>query len=68
MYGFCTISKIQKAYIMAFQRMLDIRQRLQMPNDIAEWKTGEDVFHWWTEDGVLPGQLSMDDLMGDNNV
>lgn len=51
-------------FIMAFQRMLDIRQRLQMPNDIAEWKTGEDVFHWWTEDGVLPGQLSMDDLMG----
>ena len=33
-----------------------------------KWKTEEDVFHWWMEDGVLPGQLSMDDLMEDNNV
>ena len=65
---FARYPKFKKAYIMAFQRMLDIRQRLQMPNDIAEWKTGEDVFHWWMEDGVLPGQLSMDDLMEDNNV
>lgn len=31
-------------------------------------KTGVDMFHWWMEDGVLPGQLSMDDLMEDNNV
>ena len=30
--------------------------------------TGTDIFHWWMEDGVLPGQLSMDDLMEDNNV
>lgn len=65
---FARYPKFKKAYIMAFQRMLDIRQRLQAPNDIAEWKTGEDVFHWRTEDGVLPGQLSMDDLMEDNNV
>lgn len=65
---FARYPKFKKAYIMAFQRMLDNRQRLQMPNDIARWKTGEDVFHWWTEDGVLPGQLSMDDLMEDNNV
>lgn len=21
-------------------------------------------FHWWMKDGVLPGQLSMDDLIG----
>jgi len=25
--------------------------------------TGEDVFHWWMEDGVLPGQIQLDDLL-----
>ena len=24
--------------------------------------TEEDVFHWWMEDGVLPGQIDMEDL------
>ena len=31
----------------------------------GSWKigtTGEDVFHWWMEDGVLPGQIEIDDL------
>lgn len=27
--------------------------------------TGADVFHWWMEDGVLPGQMSIDDLEDD---
>jgi len=26
------------------------------------WETGRDVFHWWIEDGVLPGQVSFDDI------
>ena len=25
-------------------------------------KVGVDVFHWWMEDGVLPGQITMDDM------
>lgn len=25
--------------------------------------TGRDVFHWWMEDGVLPGQMELDDLL-----
>ena len=24
--------------------------------------TGKDVFHWWMEDGVLPGQMEFSDL------
>lgn len=28
--------------------------------------TGEDVFHWWMEDGVLPGQINLYDLMEDD--
>lgn len=25
------------------------------------WLTGRDVFHWWLEDGVLPGQIEFED-------
>ena len=31
-------------------------------------QTGIDVFRWWMEDDNISGQLSMDDLMEDNNV
>lgn len=24
--------------------------------------TGRDIFHWWMEDGVLPGQLEFEDV------
>lgn len=24
------------------------------------WRTVDDVWHWWLEDGVLPGQMEMD--------
>ena len=30
----------------------------------GSWRTGttgKDVFHWWMEDGVLPGQLTFSD-------
>jgi phosphoadenosine phosphosulfate reductase len=32
---------------------------------VGTWKTGttgEDVFHWWMEDGVLQGQTTFDDI------
>ena len=47
----------QRAYIRAFDRMLEerIRDGLRCNN----WQTGEDVFHWWMEDGVLSGQMSI---------
>ncbi len=31
------------------------------------WETGRDVFHWWIEDGVLPGQIELDDLLSDED-
>lgn len=34
----------------------------------CDWQTGMDVFRWWMEDDNISGQLSMDDLMEDNNV
>lgn len=55
----------EKMYISAFERMLDARKAKGLPCD---WQTGMDVFRWWMEDDNVNGQLSMDDLMEDNNV
>lgn len=55
----------EKMYISAFERMLDVRKAKCLPCD---WQTGMDVFRWWMEDDNISGQLSMDDLMEDNNV
>lgn len=53
----------QAAYIRAFDRMLDERRRRGKLT--ASWgagTTGTDIYHWWMNDGILPGQLSFDDL------
>lgn len=55
----------EKMCISAFERMLDVRKAKGLPCD---WQTGMDVFRWWMEDDNISGQLSMDDLMEDNNV
>lgn len=55
----------EKMYISAFERMLDVRKAKGLPYD---WQTGMEVFRWWMEDDNISGQLSMDDLMEDNNV
>lgn len=58
----------EKMYISAFDKMLEARKSAGRIDET--WRagnTGTDIFHWWMEDGVLPGQLSMDDLMEDNN-
>lgn len=47
----------KQMYINAFDRML--KNREQRETDIGGWQTGEDVFHWWMEDGVLAGQYSL---------
>lgn len=47
----------QRAYIRAFEKMLKQRRGRGLN---TEWQTGTDVFHWWMEDGVLPGQIEME--------
>ena len=59
------IGKFLSIQISAFERMLDARKAKGLPCD---WQTGMDVFRWWMEDDNISGQLSMDDLMEDNNV
>lgn len=48
-----------RLYLRAFDRMIDERRRRGLP---TMWADGEECFHWWMEDGVLPGQMSFDDL------
>ena len=60
---FARYPKYQQSYIAAFDRMLAERQRRGKAEGDMRWgKTGVDVFHWWMEDGVLPGQITMDDM------
>lgn len=55
----------QKLYILAFDRMPKERARRgKMEGTWNMGTSGEDVFHWWMEDGVLPGQMSIDDMEG----
>lgn len=57
--AFARYPTYQQAYIRAFDRMLEERRKRGLKTD---WETGVDVFHWWMEDGVLPGQVSFDEV------
>lgn len=62
---FARYPKFERLYIATFGRMLQERRKL---GRLTDWATGIDVFHWWMEDGVLPGQMEMDELiMEDEN-
>lgn len=63
---FARYPKYQEAYIRAFGRMLEERKRRGRTTK-QSWETGRDVFHWWMEDGVLPGQIELDDLLSDED-
>lgn len=67
-FEFARYPTYQRAYIRAFDRMLQERQRRGLPCD---WQTGKDVFHWWMEDGVLSGQMEFNEMEalkdGNNN-
>ena len=55
--------KFMLLYIAAFERMLAERKRRgKLEGSWRMGATGRDVFHWWMEDGVLPGQYTFDDM------
>lgn len=65
---FARYPKYKDAYIRAFDRMLEERKRRGKTQ--GTWRTettGRDVFHWWMEDGVLPGQMEFDDVLEREN-
>ena len=56
---FARYPKYKAAYIRAFGRMLEERRRRGKMGSMRWGDTAIDVFHWWMEDGVLPGQFAM---------
>lgn len=50
--------KYKQIYMIAFQKYIEIRKIKGM---VPVRDTAEDVFHWWMEDGVLPGQIGLFD-------
>ena len=55
---FAMFPKFKAAYIRAFDTMLIIR--IERGMEAYSWQSGVDVFHWWMEDGVIPGQEVLD--------
>lgn len=48
--------KYKEHYLKAFDRMIKENKRKKLK---TKWKNAEEVYHWWMEDGVLPGQIEM---------
>lgn len=63
---FAMYPKIKLAYIRAFDRMLKERRRRGKMDGGMRWgETGLDVFNWWMENGVLPGQEVLEEFRED---
>lgn len=58
---FADFPTYQRAYIRAFDKMLDA---IHAVGKSTKWKSGEDVFRWWMEDGNVDGQMSFSDYTG----
>jgi len=55
--------KYKAAYIRAFGKMLEERKRRGKLEGTWRMGTGAmDVYHWWMEDGVLPGQEMLEEF------
>ena len=63
--------KYKDAYIRAFDRMLEERTKkgkhLLKEGPVRNWQTGTDVFNWWMEYDILPGQTSLFDVGADED-
>ena len=58
--------KIKLAYIRAFDRMLEERRRRGKMDGGMRWgDNGLDIFNWWMENDVLPGQEVLEEFRED---
>ena len=58
--------KYKQMYINAFDEMLKERQRRDMLDPVSPMgTTGKDVFNWWMEYDILPGQIGLEEYMGE---
>lgn len=56
--------KYKYMYISAFDRMLEERRRRgKMQGSWRMGTTGLDVFNWWMEYDILPGQMNFDEII-----
>lgn len=61
-FEFAKYPQYKRNYILAFERMLKERKkRGKLQGNFRMGTTGNDVFHWWMEDGILPGQIGLFD-------
>lgn len=61
-FGFARFPKYKDLYMLAFRNMLDERAAR---GKYINWETPQDVFNWWMEYDVLPGQVDLFDEMED---
>lgn len=62
-FEFARYPKYKNMYIRAFDRM--IQERIRRGKMQGTWRhgtTGRDIYHWWMEDGVYPGQIEFEDI------
>ena len=52
--------KYKNLYLLAFRNLLEERAAR---GAYTSWQTPEEVFNWWMEYDVLPGQMQMDDYL-----
>ena len=58
--------KYKQAYIRAFDRMLEARRRRGKMDGGMRWgDNGLDIFNWWMENDVLPGQEVLEEFRED---
>lgn len=63
---FAMYPKIKLAYIRAFDRMLEERRRRgKMAGGMRWGDNGLDIFNWWMENDVLPGQEVLEEFRED---
>ena len=63
---FVRYPKYKDMYIRAFDKMM--AERIRRNRTQGTWRmgtTGRDIYHWWMEDGVYPGQMEFPDF-GEN--
>lgn len=58
--------KYRDLYIAAFDRMLKVRKNEGKDDSKGGWYDARAVFHWWMGDGVLPGQIEMEDILNES--
>lgn len=56
--------KYKNLYLLAFKNLLDERAARGM---YASWQTPEDVYNWWMEYDILPGQMDVFDFIEDED-